>query len=58
VQEEEISLHEFKFVVEFMNEDGSLFVSGPETSPQSQLTYTVMKVDVRFLVQELPAYVP
>jgi len=58
VQEEEISSHEFKFVVEFLNEDGSLFVSGPETSPQSQFTYTVMKVDIRFLIQDLPVYVP
>jgi len=58
VQEEEISSHEFKFVVEFLNEDGSLFVSGPATSPQSQFTYTVMKVDVRFLIQDLPVYAP
>jgi len=55
---EAVSSHEFKFVVEFINEDGSLFESGPETSPQSQFIYTVMKVDVRFLIQDLPVYVP
>jgi len=58
VQEEEISPHEFKFVVEFMNEDGSIFMSGPESSPQSQFIYTVMMVDGRFMVQDLPVYMP
>ena len=57
-QEEEVSPHEFKFVVEFMNEDGSVFVSGHETSPQSQFTYTVKKVEFGFLVQDLPVYAP
>jgi len=55
---EVVSSHEFKFIVEFLNEDGSLFVSGPEASPQSQFTYTVMKMDIRFLIQDLPVYVP
>jgi len=55
---EAVSSHEFKFNVEFINEDGSLFVSGPETSPQSQFIYTVMKVDIQFLIQDLPVYVP
>jgi len=50
--------HEFKFVVKFSNRDDSLFVSGPEASPQSQFIYTVMKVDIRFLIQDLPVYVP
>jgi hypothetical protein len=56
--EEQVSPDEFKFIVEFMNEDGSLFVSGPETAPQSQFTYIVQKVDGRFLIQDLPIYVP
>lgn len=56
---EAASSHEFKFIVEFMNEDGSLFVSGPETSPQSQFTFTVLKdEDGKFLVQDLPVYTP
>ena len=54
VQEETVSSSEFQFVVEFMNEDGSLFMLGQ----QSQFTYTVMKVYGRFLVQDLPVYVP
>ena len=58
VQEEEVSPDEFKFVVEFLNEDGSIFVSGPEASPQSQFKYTVMKADVRFLIQNLPVFAP
>jgi len=59
VQEEEISPREFKFVVEFMNEAGSLFVSGPETSPQSQFVFTVSKDENgKFLVQDLPVYAP
>jgi hypothetical protein len=57
--EEQVSPDEFKFTVEFMNEDGSLFVSGPETSPQSQFTFTVLKdEDGKFLVQDLPVYAP
>jgi len=65
VREERVSSRGFKFVVEFMNEDGSLFVRGPccgateaEMPPQSQFTFTVVKVGDRFLVQELPVYVP
>jgi hypothetical protein len=53
------SSHEFKFNVEFINEDGSLFVFGPEASPQSQFIFTVSKdEDGKFLVQDLPVYAP
>ena len=56
---EAVSPHEFKIVVEFMNEDCSLFVSGPETSPQSQFVFSVLKDgDGKFLVQDLPVYAP
>jgi len=65
VHEEQVSPTEFKFTVEFMNDDGTLFVRGPccgateaEMPPQTQFTFTVKKVDNRFLVQELPVYVP
>jgi hypothetical protein len=65
VQERTVSSNEFKFVVEFTNDDGSLFVRGPccrargtEMPPQSQFLYLVIKVDNRFLVQGLPVYVP
>lgn len=60
-----VSATEFAFVVEFQNEDGSLFTRGPccgasETAQptQSQWSYTVEKVGDQFLVQELPVYVP
>jgi hypothetical protein len=55
----------FEFVVEFSLDDGTLFVRGPccgasETNmpPQSQFTYTVVKMGERFVVRELPVYVP
>jgi len=65
VQAEIASPTEFKFVVEFSRDDGSLFVRGPccgasetDMPPQSQFTYLVIKVDDRFLVLGLPVYVP
>lgn len=60
-----VSPTEFAFVVEFQNEDGSLFTRGPccgasetEQPTQSQWNYTVEKIGDQFLVQELPVYVP
>jgi len=65
VSEEQVSPIEFKFVVEFMDDDGTLFVFGPccgatvtEMPPKWQFVYTVKKVGDRFLVQGLPIYVP
>ena len=66
VQEEVVSPGEFKFVVEFKNEDGSLFVRGPccgasETAMPSQFQFPYLVVKAagdRFLVQGLPVYVP
>jgi len=56
---EVVSPHEFKFNVEFITEDGSLFVSGSEASPQSKFVFTVLKDDNgKFLVQDLPVYAP
>jgi len=56
---EVVSPYEFEFNVEFINEDGSLFVSGSETSPQSQFVFTVSKDENgKFLVQDLPVYAP
>lgn len=64
------SLHQrsgdsFVFLVEFSNPDGSLFVRGPccgasetEMPPVSQFSFTVVKAEDKFLVQELPVYVP
>lgn len=65
IQAQAVSPTEFAFVVEFQNEDGSLFTRGPccgesETAQpaQSQWRYTVKKVGDQFLVQELPIYLP
>ncbi len=65
VREEQVSPTEFKFTVEFTNDDETLFVRGPccgatetEEPPQSQFAFTVKKVDSRFLVEDLPVSVP
>lgn len=65
VREEQVSPTEFRFIVEFMNDDGTPFVRGPccgateeQMPPQAQFTFTVRKADNRFLVQDLPVYVP
>ena len=57
---------EYRFMVTFMDHDGSILVrpQSPEGDTSSdapsreQFAYTVLKVDDRFLVQELPVYVP
>jgi len=64
--EKQISPTDFRFLVEFQNEDGSLFVLGPccganatDMPPQSLFLYTVMKdAQGNFLLQDLPVYVP
>ncbi len=55
----------FVFTVEFSKPDGSLFVRGPccgatetEMPSVSQFGFTVVKVGNRYLVQDLPVYVP
>lgn len=64
IREEEVSPTEVIFIVEFMNDDGTLFQRGPccgteeEEPPQTQFCFMVKKVDDRFLVQEMPVYVP
>lgn len=66
VDEKVASLAEYHFTIEFMNEDGSLFVLGPccggnatDFPPESQFAYTVIRnCDGEFLVRELPVYVP
>lgn len=44
----------YQFSVGFAAADGSVFTRGTER----QFSYTVRKVDGKFLVQELPVYVP
>jgi hypothetical protein len=63
VEERTISAGEFQFVVEFLNDDGTLFKLGPvggETSgpTYTQFTYTVRNVGGEYLVQDLPVYMP
>ena len=56
---------EFVFVVEFSNEDGTLFELGPccgateeEMPTRSQFTYTVVRTGDQFMVLNPPVYVP
>lgn len=65
VEEKQVSPDEFSFVVEFMNEDGTLFVLGPccgateaEMPPVWQWPYTVKKIDGQFRVMGAPVFVP
>lgn len=65
IEEAQISPQEFRFTIEFNNDDGSLFTLGSccgeeaTIQPlQSQFEYTVVKDGDDFLVQELPQYVP
>ncbi len=65
LREEQVTPTEFRFLVQFTNEDGSLFTRGPccgatetQMPTQSQFPFTVKQVDDRFLVQEMPVYVP
>ncbi|HEU0296955.1 MAG TPA: SH3 domain-containing protein [Anaerolineales bacterium] len=66
VDEKVVSLAEYHFRAEFVNEDGSLFVLGPccggnatDMPPQSQFDYRVIRdCTGKFLVLDLPVYVP
>jgi hypothetical protein len=59
IKEEQISPQEFKFTIEFSNDDGSLFTLDATGQPlQSQFEYTVIKDGDSYLVQELPQYIP
>ena len=55
VDEKEVSPTEFRSLVEFVREDGSLFELAPS---ETQFPFTIGKVDGRFLVQDLPVYMP
>ena len=64
--EKQVSPTEFRFLVEFQNEDGNLFILGPccganatDMPPQSVFPYTVTKdAQGNFLLQDVPVYVP
>jgi prolyl-tRNA synthetase len=57
-----ISASQFEFVVEFSNEDGTLFeraaCCGAKGPPNSQFTYRVVKRAAELRVDGLPVYVP
>jgi hypothetical protein len=66
VEEKAVSLAEYHLTVEFINQDGSLFVRGPccggsatDFPPESQFGYIVIRSCAgEFLIVELPVYVP
>ncbi|WP_026370173.1 hypothetical protein [Kallotenue papyrolyticum] len=65
VREQATAAREFRFLVEFANEDGTTFRRGPccgaseeEMPPETQFGYIVTKIGDQFLVQGLPVYVP
>jgi hypothetical protein len=65
VEEEQIAPDEFRFVIEFMWDDGTLFKLGPccgaseaDMPPVWRFPYTVKVIEGRFFVMEPPVYVP
>jgi hypothetical protein len=63
VHAEAVSPTEFRFMVEFMYDDGTIFTLGPccgatEGPTRTHWPYPVKKVNDTFLVQETPPYVP
>lgn len=65
LQEVPMSTNEIRYTVEFTTTDGKLFVRGPccgateaEMPSVSRFHYSVKRVGNRFLVQDLPVYVP
>jgi hypothetical protein len=65
LNQQKISSTEFKFTVQFSNNNGTLFKRGPccgateETMPtKTEFEYTVKKIDNEFLVKDQPLYVP
>jgi hypothetical protein len=62
---ETVGVDEYHFIVQFMNQDGSLFVLNPDggadatsVSPQSEFEYIVKRDEGRFTVRTLPVYMP
>ena len=66
VLDHKADVNEYIFLVEFFNEDGSLFVLGPccggnetDTPPRSLFTFTVVKDEEgKFLVMDMPPSMP
>jgi hypothetical protein len=65
ILEEGAAPGEFRFILEFENEDGTRFTLGPccgasetEMPPKWQFPYTVKRVGDQFQVMDLPVYMP
>lgn len=65
VEEERVAADEFRFVVEFIWDDGTRFTLGPccgaseaDMPPVWRFPYTVKEIEGRFVVMEPPQYVP
>jgi hypothetical protein len=65
VEEEQVAPDEFRFLVEFMWDDGTLVTLGPccgaseaDMPPVWQFPYTVRVIEGQFAVMEPPLYVP
>ncbi|KKQ27270.1 MAG: hypothetical protein US42_C0011G0008 [Candidatus Magasanikbacteria bacterium GW2011_GWC2_37_14] len=65
ISKEEINPNEFKFVVQFLNNDGTLFERGPccgsteaEMPTKNKFEFIVKKIDNIFKVITSPVYIP
>ncbi|WP_438349515.1 hypothetical protein ACP8HI_02175 [Paenibacillus sp. FA6] len=59
LEQKEVNKEEYIFEVNYLNEDGSAFVTREvDTIKDKEFTYTVKKVDGKFKVMELPPYQP
>lgn len=54
----EVSKDEYKFVITFQHEDGTLFQTQESDIITDKFTYTVKRVDGRLKVMEVPPYQP
>lgn len=62
---ETVGVDEYHFIVQFMNQDGSLFELNPDSeadatldSPQSDFEFIVKREKGRFTLRTLPVYMP
>ena len=59
LEQKEVNKEEYTFEVNFLNEDGSAFVTREvDAIKDKEFTYTVKKIDGKFKVMELPPYQP
>lgn len=59
LEQKEVNEDEYVFVVNFINEDGTPFITREaDTIRDKEFTYTLKRVDGKFKVMELPPYQP